>query len=117
MEWIELNSEAELENALAASEDVPVVILKHSSICSLSSVMLGRLERSWDQVEMDGVRLYFFSVTGNRELSRQIQEVLNVRHESPQILLLRHGQCQYHTSHWGIAYKDLRNEISALSVV
>ena len=115
MEWIELNSNAKFENALVASENSPIVIFKHSSVCSLSSVALSRLERSWKEDEMAGVRFYFLSVVANRDLCRHIQEVMNVRHESPQILLVRQGQCTYNTSHWAISYEKLRNEIGAFS--
>ena len=111
MEWITLNSVADFDNLIAASEETPMVIYKHSSICSLSSIAKSRLERPWNEDDMGGVQIYFLNVIANLELSRHIQGVLEVRHESPQILLIRHGQCTCHTSHWGISYHDLRDEL------
>lgn len=117
MEWVELETCADLENALTAAEHWPVVIFKHSTICSLSSMSLDRLERSWNESEMAGIPIYFLNVIANRNLSDQIQEVLNVRHESPQILLVHHGHCIYDASHLAISYQELRDEINALSAV
>ena len=46
-------------------------------------------------------------VIENRSLSRRIAEETEVRHESPQVLLLDQGQVIMHTSHGQITKKRL----------
>jgi bacillithiol system protein YtxJ len=37
-----------------------------------------------------------------RELSREIESKTGVRHESPQVIVLRNGQVVWNASHWKI---------------
>jgi bacillithiol system protein YtxJ len=41
-------------------------------------------------------------VVKERPISNKLAELLTVRHESPQILVVKNGQCTYHTSHLDI---------------
>ena len=48
MNWINLTSEDELASAIEESNQQAVLIFKHSTRCSISSMALGRFERGWN---------------------------------------------------------------------
>jgi bacillithiol system protein YtxJ len=112
MEWIQLKSEAQLEEIRKKSEDQPQVIFKHSTRCSISGVALKRLEKS---TAPDGVAFYFLDLLQNRALSNKIAEQFKVWHESPQILVIRNGECVYDESHMGISMDMIVDQLKVAS--
>lgn len=99
MNWIILTTEAQLQELLERSAQRPQLIYKHSTRCGISSAAKNRLENSPPPPDMD---FYYLDVVADRALSQQIAADLNVRHESPQVLLIYNGQCVYDDSHQGI---------------
>ena len=55
----------------------------------------------------DQADLYYLGVIEQRPLSNYVAEVLNIRHESPQILAVRDGECIFNESHLMIDPKIL----------
>jgi monothiol bacilliredoxin len=104
MHWIHLTENDQLEQVVVRSQERPQVIFKHSTRCSTSSVVLARLQRMGCQRDVD---FYFLDLVTYREISEQVEEVFHVRHESPQILMIRNGECRYKESHLGINPDDL----------
>nr|HAD51536.1 thioredoxin family protein [Algoriphagus sp.] len=47
MNWKKLTEEAQIEEIKALSKERPVMIFKHSTRCSVSSMSLDRLLRNW----------------------------------------------------------------------
>jgi len=82
----------------------PQVIFKHSTRCGTSAWAKGRLERSKPAEDID---FYFLDVISGRNLSRTVAEQFHVHHESPQILIIRNGECIYDESHHGISMDDI----------
>lgn len=107
MNWIPLTTEAQLEQLLVRSSEVPQVIFKHSTRCGTSSMVLSRLERS---AAPEGIEFHFLDLLAHRQLSNAIAEKLKVHHESPQILLIKNGECVYDESHMGISIDDLSEQ-------
>ena len=112
MNWIKLTSEDELNQIKTLSEQGKVLIFKHSTRCSISSMALSRLERAWKDDEMKGVKPYFLDLIAYRNLSNRIAEEFGVQHESPQVLMIEKGKCIYHDSHSGISYQEIKNKAS-----
>lgn len=110
MNWKKLETETALAEIKAQSEKQPVVIFKHSTRCPVSSMALDRLERNWDQEEMQNVVPYFLDLISYRSISNKIAETFGVQHESPQVLLIENGKCVYNASHMGISYDTLKKE-------
>jgi len=81
--WKDLNSEASLQEAIDISSINPVVIFKHSSRCSLSSMAKSRLEKGWVADDMTHVNPYFLDLISYRNISNLVAEKLNITHESP----------------------------------
>ncbi len=114
MNWIDLESAETLNLLLQQSSSLPVLIYKHSTRCSVSSMVQARLERSWAGSELR-IFTYFLDLVRFRELSNAIEEQFEVVHESPQVLLIVHGRCIYHTSHMGINFKDIKDAVDGVS--
>jgi bacillithiol system protein YtxJ len=107
--WINLNSEESLSKLLDDSVSRDVVIFKHSSTCSISHSAKYRLEDKWDFNEIDS---YLLDIKSFRNISNRISEMLNIHHESPQLLLLRNRECIYDASHFDISAEELRETLS-----
>lgn len=107
MNWIPLTKEEQLANIKEKSTTVPQVIFKHSTRCSVSSMVLSRLERSHKPESVD---FHFLDLISYRNISNKIAEEFNVHHESPQVLLISKGECVYDESHMGISMDALAEE-------
>ena len=107
MNWIPLTKKEQLLIIEEASYQQPVMIFKHSTICSTSALVLDRLERQWQGDEMGELTSYFLDLLKYRSISNQISIDFNLRHESPQLLLIKLGRVTYHDSHFGIDYQKL----------
>ena len=104
--WIQLSTENSLDEIIELSIQKPVILFKHSTRCSISSMALSRFEREWDTNE--NVHLYYLDLITFRQLSNEISEVLNVEHQSPQLILLNHGKVIYSDSHNGINVQGIQ---------
>ncbi|MHA4811930.1 bacillithiol system redox-active protein YtxJ [Flavitalea flava] len=107
MNWITLQAESQLDDIREKSAGRPQVIFKHSTRCSTSAMVKGRLDRG-KQPEM--IDFYYLDLLNNRPLSNKIAEVFQIGHESPQILLIRNGKCVYNESHTGISMDEIEAE-------
>jgi bacillithiol system protein YtxJ len=108
--WAHLNSEEKLKELIELSKQTPVLIFKHSTRCSISSMALSRLERSWD-IPQEKLRPFLLDLIQLRSVSNKISEIFSIPHESPQLLLIENGKCIYHESHNGINLSDLKNQL------
>lgn len=104
MNWIELKEESQIDTIKEESGAMPVVIFKHSVNCNISSMAKGRLERS-DAPQ--GIPFYYLDLIRYRGISNKIAEVFGVHHESPQILLIKEGDCVYDESHGSIMMDEI----------
>jgi bacillithiol system protein YtxJ len=107
MNWLKLKEENQLDSIKEESKKLTVVIFKHSTRCSISSSALNRIERSWKEEELTQVKPYFLDLLNHRDISSQVEEHFGVKHESPQILVIKDGRCIYHASHMAINYPDV----------
>ena len=89
------------EAALASAASDPVLFFKHSETCGLS---LQAHEEMRDLVANPDwtVPVYLVSVQASRPVSNAMATRLGVRHASPQVLLVRDGVVEWHTSHLAI---------------
>ncbi|RYY67371.1 MAG: bacillithiol system redox-active protein YtxJ [Chitinophagaceae bacterium] len=107
MNWNDLNNTAQLESIKKDSFSQPQVIFKHSTRCSISSMAKNRLDRS-DAPE--GINFYYLDLIAHRDISNKIAEDFFVEHESPQVLLIRNGECIYDESHSGISMDEIAEQ-------
>lgn len=107
MNWNNITSAQDLEAIKQASYRQPVMIFKHSTRCSISTAALHRLERHWNAEEAKNLTPYFLDLIAYRPVSNQIAQDFDVRHESPQVLLIYQGKCIYSASHFDIHFEDI----------
>ncbi len=106
LNWIPLNEPDHLDQILERSELRPQIIYKHSTTCGISSMVLNMFIRAYD-FEEDKADLYFLDIHQYRNISNALAERTGVRHESPQLIIIRNGEVLVHTSHGAIADLDL----------
>jgi bacillithiol system protein YtxJ len=104
MNWIELTDETQLEALKEQSKVQPIVIFKHSTRCSISNMAKNRLER---ETGSENLPFYYLDLLKFRPISKKIADDFKVHHESPQILLIKGGECIYEESHNGINMADI----------
>jgi len=114
MTWIDLNEKNDLAHVIERSFELPVLIFKHSTRCSISDMAMTRLERSWESQMQGKVETYYLDLLSYRAISNQIAQTFNVQHESPQVLLIYQGKCLYHASHTAIQYNQIKQKITEL---
>lgn len=107
MNWNNLTQLHQIEDIKSLSEDVPVLIFKHSTRCSVSSMSLNRLLRNWKNEDHEKVIPYHLDLIENREISDRISQMFGVPHQSPQVLVIKNGKSVYDTSHFDISYPDI----------
>ena len=90
-----ISSTAEFDELVTQSKRKPVAIFKHSLACPVSSSAYRELEDFPSEIAL-------VEIQNARELSQEIGERTGVRHESPQLIVLRNGQPVWHASHWKI---------------
>ncbi|WMN12559.1 bacillithiol system redox-active protein YtxJ [Marivirga salinae] len=113
MNWNRLDSKETLDKIIEDSNENPIVIFKHSTSCSISAMALNRLERSWNESEMAEVKAYYLDLISYRDISNTVAEIFGVMHQSPQVLLIKNGECVYDDSHMGISYQNLKSGVAA----
>jgi bacillithiol system protein YtxJ len=110
--WIELSEEQQINSIKEKSKLTPQLIFKHSTRCSISSVAKNRLEKAQHP---EGVDFYFLDLLKHRNISQKIAADFDVFHESPQVLLIRNGECIYDESHSGITMSEIAEQAALLS--
>ena len=104
--WNLLSEISQLNDLVELSNQQPVLILKHSTRCSISSMSKNRLELYWETSV--GIAPYYLDILNHRNISDELARNFNVKHESPQILLLKNGVCIFSASHNEIDFNKLK---------
>ena len=96
-----LSGLAEFERALAASDERPLLLFKHSFTCGVSAEALDELVAHLNNGEVDA-SYAMITVQTHRELSNAVARKLGVRHETPQALLIRDSRVVWSASHFRV---------------
>lgn len=109
MNWIPLNTITQLDDI--QKSDSTIIIFKHSTRCAVSSMAKRNLEFDKDLLP-NTAPIYYLDLIANRDISNKITEIWDVRHESPQILIVKGDTCIYNASHSDIEMQDIVDHIS-----
>lgn len=109
MNWKELDNSAQLEQIIEESYKQPVAIYKHSTRCSVSFMAKRTIEHSWTLEQTD---IWLLDLIKYRSISNNIASTFAVRHESPQLLLIKEGKVVYHASHSAISVHNMAEHLS-----
>jgi bacillithiol system protein YtxJ len=90
-----VSNSTELESLFTLSHERPVVLFKHSLTCPVSSAAFQEMSG------LDG-DVSLIIVQRARDVSREVENLTGIRHESPQAIVLRNGQAVWNASHWRV---------------
>lgn len=85
------------DDLLDQSNEVPILLMKHSSTCPISLAAFDAFQR----VETD-LPKYYLIVQKSKPLSREIERDMQIRHESPQLFLMKNGNVVWQATHYSI---------------
>jgi bacillithiol system protein YtxJ len=105
--WNELEEMKQWESALDKSGKKPVLVFKHSTRCSISQMALDRFERNWKTGLEKEIEPFYLDLLNHRDISNEIARSLDVEHQSPQVLLIKNGQCVYSATHQAIRLEEV----------
>lgn len=109
--WKEITDLETLDTLTQESYKKPVAILKHSTSCGISRMVLRNFEQEYDLKEED-YNLYFLDLLRYREISNKIASRFNVPHQSPQLIILKEGKVVYDASHSEVKAESLKPFLS-----
>lgn len=106
MNWNPLTDQTQLDLIAEASLLRPQMIFKHSTRCSISVMAKNRLDRFPGH---DGIDCYYLDLLEYRSISNAVSERFQVHHESPQVILIRKGECIFDESHNAIDWDEIES--------
>lgn len=106
MDWKILKDTAQVTELIEKSYVKTQAIFKHSTRCYISRSVLSRLEEDWE--DNLHAETYFLDLLTYRDLSNLVAERFSVRHESPQLILIKDGKAIYNASHDNIELPSFR---------
>jgi thioredoxin 1 len=98
----DLETEADLDRALAASHSHPILLYKHSRTCGSSGYAAEEIATWLDAAAPTPIAVHTVRIQAARPVSQAIASRFGVRHESPQVLLISEGTVRWHASHFSI---------------
>jgi bacillithiol system protein YtxJ len=104
------HSEKDYRQLLAESREQPVLLMKHSTRCPISSAAHAQFERFAQ--EMPDVACWEVLVVEERPLSLSITAQSGVTHKSPQVMLFRDGVAVWNASHYAITASALQDAVT-----
>lgn len=103
-----LATEDDWTKAREASQHRPVLIFKHSSACPISADANDEMATLADTTD---VPVYRVVVQEHRAISDMIEDALQVKHETPQAIVMRDGDAVFDTSHFNVTVDTLRENL------
>lgn len=105
----ELQTSSDWKNVLEQSKETPVFVLKHSTTCPVSATAYREFDAS-----VTAIQKYFLRIQDNRSVSDEIESDLGVRHESPQLFLLKDGKALWQATHYAISKSKINKALEEL---
>ena len=94
----------QLEDLIKQSSEAPVVVFKHSTTCPVSA-------GAYEEMSAVTVPVNIVIVQEARDVSNQIEQVTDVEHHSPQVIVLRNGKAVWNASHWKIKTEAVEDAV------
>ncbi len=90
-----------------------VVLYKHSPLCGLCDIAIAEVNAFVDA--NPDVPVWMVDVISQRPMSQRLAEMLDVEHESPQVIIVRHGESVWNGSHRRVTRARLEEAVAATS--
>lgn len=102
--FVTLTGTDSLDELFNHSSDRPVILFKHSLTCPISSAAYQEMERLTHEVSL-------VVMQHSRDISDEIERRTGIRHESPQVIIVRNGAAVWNASHWSINTKEVERAV------
>jgi monothiol bacilliredoxin len=93
--FFRIDDRATLDSLISNSKQKTVLVFKHSNACPISARAYREMEKLENQVNL-------LEIQAVPDLSREVESLTGVRHESPQVILLRDGKAVWNASHFDV---------------
>ena len=90
-EFTPISDVATLETLFDRSQQGPVLLFKHDTACPISAAA----HREMSQIEGD---VSLIDVERGKEIASEVEQRTGVRHQSPQVIVLRNGEAAWSAS-------------------
>ncbi len=87
------------------------ILFKHSTRCPISAAARGEMER-FMELHPDAP-VYTVDVNNDTEVSQYLAEKTGIEHQSPQVIVARGGQPEWHANHFDIRAGDLEQRVGS----
>ena len=94
--WINLSEDSQLMD-IETSKRV-LGIFKHSTRCFTSKIVLKEFENNFE-LSSNQIEMYYLDLIAYRNISDEIERKYGIRHESPQLLIIKNNKVVTHASH------------------
>ncbi|MFZ4928570.1 bacillithiol system redox-active protein YtxJ [Chryseobacterium sp. Mn2064] len=104
--WKKIESEEDLAQAIENSHRHKIAIFKHSTSCFISRTVLKNFEREVENADQP-LELYYLDLLAYRPISNKIASDFEIRHESPQMIVIQDGKAVNNASHQDISLSQI----------
>ncbi|MDG1333847.1 MAG: bacillithiol system redox-active protein YtxJ [Crocinitomicaceae bacterium] len=108
--WERLTSVDQLKEVIASSSEKPVLLFKHSTRCSISSMALNSFQHGWEGTPEE-IDIYYLDLLNYRDVSNAMALETGVIHQSPQVIVLKNNEVVYTATHSSISARSALNSI------
>ena len=108
MEFKEITTIEEWDDILNKSSEKDQIILKHSTTCPVSTNALDEYNAYLKENPNQDIDYTMVKVRESRPVSNKIEEDLETKHESPQIIYIKNKQKYWSATHWSVTKAHMK---------
>ncbi|MBW3572591.1 MAG: bacillithiol system redox-active protein YtxJ [Gemmatimonadetes bacterium] len=102
----EMHSTQDVDDALRQDT---AILFKHSTRCPISAAARGQMERFLER--QPDAPVYTVDVHDAARASAYLSEKTGVEHHSPQVIVTRGGQPEWHANHFDVRAEELERRV------
>ena len=104
--FFKIDNQETLDKLITDSRTKPIVIFKHSTSCGISSAAYREMEKLEEPVNL-------LEVQSARDVSRELANMTGIRHETPQVIVLKDGKAVWDASHFDVKAGAVREALES----
>lgn len=113
MNWTPLTSNQQIDDI--KENNGYSLIFKHSTRCNISVMAKKKFELDCNELPTN-ILFYYLDLLSYRLISNSIANSFAIKHQSPQLLVIKNGECVLHQSHGDISVDDVNLFISKTGI-
>jgi len=104
--FFKIDNKETLDKLVTDSRTKAIVIFKHSNSCGISSAAYREMEKLEAPVNL-------LEVQSARDVSRELAAMTGIRHETPQVIVLKDGKAVWDASHFDVKAGAVREALES----